>query len=319
MLMNLSVNKLITTLSVFSGMASAAWWLAACALTACVGALDGQDITWPGCSTRPHLDAIEPRLTNTHVTSIRLRNCNFKTVDLNDLKHYPNVYNIDVSDIKVVNITSLTFELFANLQQLLLINTSISGSQLPSNLFQKCHSLSYVHLGGNDMSNAPADLLQGLHIRSLVLLNCSLNDVPSFFTSQLFPHMEAFYADRNKITEISPSTFVNATNITKLGLSHNLIETLDVDLLKYLTKIAAISFSYNKLRNIPEALFQYKASLEYLDLSNNQIEYISPEAFLGTNLNDVYLNDNRLTYLQQTFIINSRNNITFNFDGTVQV
>lgn len=190
---------------------------------------------------------------------------------------------------------------------------------MPSNLFETCYSLTYINLKDNDLSNAPADLLQGLDLKSLLLHNCNLYEVPTFFTSQIFSTMDFFLADHNKISRIDPRAFVNAASLTKLSLSHNFIGSLHVDLLKYLNKLERVSFSYNRLRNIPEALFQYKPFLTYVDLSNNRIENIPMEAFLGTNLQELHLNENRLTHLPQNFITIFRNtrysDNTFNFHG----
>ncbi|XP_073959644.1 uncharacterized protein [Choristoneura fumiferana] len=292
-------------------MSVAAWWLAAaCALAACGDALADLDVTWPGCSRSREettMEVVQPGQTNTNVTGIHLRECNFTTVNLESLRAYPNLKDIELSNINVTNITALTFDSFTNLELLTMETISILGKNLPPNLFRNCRRLNYVDFKDNNMRDTPADLLQGLNLTTLFLHNCNLKEVPSFFTSQMLPHMDYFLLDYNEISEMDPTTFANAVNLTTLSLSYNLIKYLDVNLIKPLTKIQMIYFDHNKLMYIPEALFQHKTSLEYVDLSHNQIENIHLNTFLGTNLKKIFLNDNRLMHLPQNFIINLRN------------
>ncbi|XP_073959292.1 uncharacterized protein [Choristoneura fumiferana] len=286
---------------------AARWLAAACALAACGDALADLDVTWPGCSRSRQgatMEVVQPGQTNTHVTGIHLNECNFKTVNLESLRAYPNVKDIELSNINVTNITALTFDSFTDLQLLTMEKNSILGKNLPSDLFRKCRRLNYINFKDNDMRDTPADLMQGLDLTTLFLHNCNLKEVPSFFTSQMFPHMDYFVTDHNEISKIHPTTFANAVSLTTLSLSYNRIKYLHVDLLKPLTKIRWIYLDNNKLLHIPEALFQHNPSLEYVNLSHNQIKNIPSNAFLGTNLKELYLNDNRLTHLPQKFIIN---------------
>lgn len=288
-------------------MAGAAWLLAACVLAACGGTLAALHVTWPGCSrTRKWttMEVVQPGQTNTFVTGINLKECNFSTVDLETFRAYPNLEDVELEDIKITNITALASDSFVNLQLLTLANTSTLGKNLPSNLFQNCRRLRYLAIINNDLRDTPADILQGLDLKMLFLHKTNFLEVPPLFTSQRLPYLDHFLLNSNKISVLPATMLANAANLTILTVTYNQLVYLPSDLLKPLDKVTKVHLFGNKLKDIPEALFQYKPFLYHVSLSNNQIEHIPLNAFLGTDLKTLLLNGNRLVYLPSNFISN---------------
>ncbi|KAI8439777.1 hypothetical protein MSG28_013461 [Choristoneura fumiferana] len=294
------------------------WLAAAVALSSCRDGLGYDYATWPACPANG-LRYVKRGKADNKITWLNLEHCNLSSLSPNELI-YPGLERLDLEHNNIEFIENGSFDSLISLESVYLNSNSFLGKSLPSSLFRNCRRLLRIEFSNNDMSDTPADLLQGLY--SLDFLdcdNCSLREMPIFITGAKLP-IKRLSLNHNQLTRLeNPATFVNFSNLDSLILESNKIEYLDVDLLKPLTKIRYISLMSNKIRRIPEQLFQNKSKLRIINLAKNIIDYIPDNVFLGNLLSTLDLSNNRLFYISENFFSVLRKGIwgqpQFYFDG----
>lgn len=93
------------------------------------------------------------------------------------------------------------------------------------------------------------------------------------------------------LSDISPEAFIFATNLRRLDLSHNLLQTLEFKSNSQFF-IQNLIISYNNFIDVP-LLFSLQ-QLTYLDLSHNKIRYLAEYNLLLPKLEVIDLSYNRL-------------------------
>lgn len=277
-------------------------WLATALIASVCHTALGEYATWPGCRSTYKLT--ELRKINHNVTHLHLSYCNLTTTDLDNLKYYPNLEVVFLNGNKINHIEAGTFDFITKLFALYLDQNTFLGKNLPANLFQNWNLTKSVRINfsDNDMTDTPADLLQGLDLFELSLNNCSLREIPSFVKRPVFRDMTALHLDHNLISKLDdPDAFANNVNLRVLFIANNNIDYLHADLLKPLAKIEAIYMQKNKIKVITDGFFHNKTSLSTIKLADNLIEYVSANAFQGTRLGHLSLTGNRLNQLPINF------------------
>ncbi|KJH41518.1 leucine Rich repeat-containing domain protein [Dictyocaulus viviparus] len=123
------------------------------------------------------------------------------------------------------------------------------------------------------------------------IVRCSNKNMKSFPVALPIDTTELFL-DSNAIDEISIDEINRLTNLVKLDMSHNLVESIEDDTFVNLTKLSTLILSYNKLT--PRA-FKGLNSLRILSLHGNDISSLPETAFatLG-NITHIAVGSNSL-------------------------
>lgn len=277
------------------------WLVVAITLHMCCEGLKFYAATWPTCPINGIL-RVEPGQANPKVTWLKLKYCNITSVTSSVLV-YPRLERLDLTHNNIGLIENGSFDSLVLLKSVFLDNNRLLGKHLPSSLFRKSDELLRIKLSNNDMKDTPADLLQGLNkLEYLYCDNCSLHNIPSFITHEKLP-IKSLSLSLNQLKRLDdPATFINISNLQSIGLEHNKIEYLHVDLLKPLTNLKYINLSSNKIRQVPEELFKNKFKLKIVNLEKNLIDYIPENVFLGNSLSTLNLSNNRLLYLSENVL-----------------
>ncbi|KAG6449047.1 phospholipase A2 inhibitor [Manduca sexta] len=237
------------------------------------------------------------------LSSLRLSKNLLSTLPLGLFDNLPTLQRLDVSDNKI---NFLKLGIFNNLPQLVrleLANNEFLGNELDPCLFDKNPMIKYLHFSGNNMSEAPDQLLNGIQELSILgLSNCYLTEIPKFATRSNLNTLKKILLQRNQIRRLDdPTTFINMGNLAMLDLFNNTIENLNETVFKPLTKIEVIDLSLNKIEQIPKNMFQNMLSVKSIDLSNNLIKIIPTNAFKSSCLQTLDLSSNRISYLERNF------------------
>ncbi|CRK94408.1 CLUMA_CG007915, isoform A [Clunio marinus] len=98
-------------------------------------------------------------------------------------------------------------------------------------------------------------------------------------TSAVFPNLKRYDAEECSILEVHYFNFIGLSNLEKLDLSGNLIETLEDDVFKDLTSLGTLELSNNKIENINERSFNGLKRLKFLYLAGNKLNKLNNDTF----------------------------------------
>ena len=108
--------------------------------------------------------------------------------------------------------------------------------------------------------------------------------------------LEILELQNNQIKHV-PAAIANFTNLKRLVLNYNQVESIDGKL-ALLNKLEQVGLYSNKLVALPEALYQI-SSIKELDLYYNQIERLDEKAANWKKMEVLYLSNNKLISLPQ--------------------
>lgn len=152
-------------------------------------------------------------------------------------------------------------------------------TEIPDGTFQNFVNLRKLNLRGNNLPQLSSDRLRTSNA-ILEFLDVGNNEIFRI-TKMDFPRLISLSLDRNKLSTLSPDNFDHLTNLKHLNLSGNRLERL-----------------------FPDSFIKINGLLN-LDLSHNLLTYITPQKFL--NLTVLYLNNNRLKELRESYFKNMNN------------
>ncbi|CAD6185959.1 unnamed protein product [Caenorhabditis auriculariae] len=222
-------------------------------------------------------------------------------------------------------ITSISKDTFAGLESLEVLQ--LQGNEIVSidwAAFAGMSRLKTLNLGTNHIANVE---LRGLdNLQKLFLNNNSINSLKSVSLRDL-PALSILSFDRNQITSIgdvdlfglsrstrlesialasnnishiSPRAFQSVQNLQSLSLQNNHITDLSTNGTAYLMplkKLTTLQLSANQLVTIRAD--ELPKSVVTLAADHNQIAHIDGRAFEGISLKRLYLNNNKLKFLNQ--------------------
>uniref|UniRef100_A0A6G1S726 Leucine-rich repeat-containing protein 57 n=1 Tax=Aceria tosichella TaxID=561515 RepID=A0A6G1S726_9ACAR len=110
-----------------------------------------------------------------------------------------------------------------------------------------------------------------LNLSSLELVQCNLEFIPKELEdlSRSLKHLDM---SRNNITNLPRTFCCKMSKLSNLNLSHNLIETLPLEI-KFLSKLVVLNISYNNLRLLPSTFSDLRA-LKILNVANNNLSQL---------------------------------------------
>ena len=93
----------------------------------------------------------------------------------------------------------------------------------------------------------------------------------------------------------------------KAWVNHNFITEISVGIFSNLNSCVELVMDSNKLTVVKSGMFEGLKSLKLLNLGHNQITHIEPGSFSSLKLDELYLDNNRLTKpMDQQELINSQ-------------
>ncbi len=169
-----------------------------------------------------------------------------------------------------------------------LTNLSISNNQIKTihnHAFKELENLKQLDLDGN-----------------------LLTEIDIFICADLV-NLERLYLKENKISRIEEKSFEKLGQLKHLNLtSNNLGPFLDMSLFKDLSNLIELAIGTNQISSVVNSGGELN-NLSWISLSDNSITSISENVFIGlTNLNCLYLNNNKLTILNG-FVKSLTNNL----------
>ncbi|XP_043704004.1 putative leucine-rich repeat receptor-like serine/threonine-protein kinase At2g24130 [Telopea speciosissima] len=215
-----------------------------------------------------------------------------------------NTWNINLYTNSLSGKIPITLTNLSHLYQLDVENNHLSG-ELPSEIVEKLHYLSILHLSHNNMvshdSNTNLEpfftsLTNCPHLRELELAGMGLGGRLPNTIGQLGNELLTIELQENQIVGPIPPNIANLSNLTVLNLSTNLLNgTIPVEI-GHFKMLQQLILSNNSLTgSIPATLGQI-TSLGLLDLSRNRlIGEIPPSLGNLSQLNYLFLNNNQLS------------------------
>lgn len=138
------------------------------------------------------------------------------------------------------------------------------------------------------------------HQQHLICTNRGLRMVPKL-SARVSEAVRIFSLGGNFIGNISAFDFTRFSNLLRLNLQYNQIQTIQPKALEKLSKLEELYLGHNLLSNIPAGTLQPLKKLTILYGNNNDIKKITPELFANLdNLVKLRLDGNSIEVLQDS-------------------
>lgn len=144
-------------------------------------------------------------------------------------------------------------------------------------------------------------------LRDVMILDMSRNEVNQIYPGAfhgLQGHLRLLNLSSNLLGEVYENTFEFLTELRVLDLSHNHIGALGKEAFRDLPRLRGLYLTGNSLRNLgfPSSL----PNLEVLMLGDNRLNNLHSIITLGANSTHVDIQDNRLTNMEDVYMVLSQ-------------
>lgn len=139
-------------------------------------------------------------------------------------------------------------------------------------------------------------------VEGLKRADCSHENLINPYTDVPFG-VEILDLSINKISAIEDDDFKDYTNLVKLFVSENSIQSISLNAFSTLSNLEILDLSHNRLQRLHEALFEYNDKLVDLNLSNNNFMTLQNQPLLiSSSLMHLDLSDCKIPQLyERTF------------------
>lgn len=202
--------------------------------------------------------------------------CSIVNGQFNKLKR---LESLNLSNNKLKNIEATIFPNNASVRFLQLESNFLST--LPSRIFAKLFKLEILKINFNEFQNLPPKLFQHtVSLQQFILTKNKFNilQFPKDFLANL-PNLQIVEI-KCGLESLPDEMFYNSTNITKILLKHNMLSTLEHNLLLSQVNLIYLDLSYNHLEMIPSELFTNTEKLRTLKVANNRLKAVERLVFL---------------------------------------
>lgn len=90
-----------------------------------------------------------------------------------------------------------------------------------------------------------------------------------------FSHDTGIRINNCNLTEIPDDVFAESSELRKISLAHNLLETLPINVFDHQANLEELDLSYNRLTILVDGIFNGTNVLRVLRLSHNRLSEIS--------------------------------------------
>jgi Leucine-rich repeat (LRR) protein len=198
------------------------------------------------------------------------------------------------------NISTLDADTFKGAQNLYHLDLSYNHlSSVDANAFRGLSKLQYLYLQYTKLTTLYSQTFAPLN--SLVYLNLENNQISSLdITFVNATNLQYLYLTHNTIFTLRADPFKGAQNLNYLVLSYNQLTSIDANAFRGLSKLTNLYLGNIKVATLNSQTFATLDSLQHLDLSNNQ------DIFRNlTNLVSFNMEYNSLQTLDPTIFLNN--------------
>lgn len=231
------------------------------------------------------LDLSNNKLTNldrqdfnelTNLETLRVSNNLLTTLPRSIFSRNAKLYNLDLSFNKLEDIDTYLFKSVRFLKDLNMSGNLIK--EITKNTFSPTTRIKRINMSQNLIQALAPETFKQLEW--LENINLSHNQIVNI-SNDAFNHIYSVEIDLsfNKLTRIFYYAFHEVSNITKLDLSHNLIDD-GISLIAFeQTDCAFLDLSYNQIQDISKIPINNFTGIRILDLSHNQITEFNKKSF----------------------------------------
>lgn len=212
------------------------------------------------------------------------------------LEGLTNLQSLDLSSMKIMQITAYSFKHLVNLKIL-----NLNSNQLDTLYDYTFIGLIYcqeLSLFANRLANIMPKAFYGLY--DLIQLNLRSNEI-YYLGKKTFKSLKKLRdlnVSNNRLNSIEVNTFENQPELIRLDLNQNSINSLQANSFNGLTNLLELSLANNKLAQIKPNTFASLVNLQKLCLNFNELESLAKETFTSlTKLSNLQLNYNRIERL----------------------
>ncbi|XP_063381434.1 leucine-rich repeat-containing protein 1-like [Cydia fagiglandana] len=166
-------------------------------------------------------------------------------------------------------------------------------------------NLGMIRISHNDIPYLDPAVFRGvIRVKTLHLEGNNLQTMPVFGAHSVLPNLTSLHVTGNEITKLDdPRTFSSTKQLEFLIINDNKIEFIHPDMFAGLTKLKYLYLNRNKLTYVDDKVFALTSlkSLTTISIRDNLLESVAPGAFRNTQLQELYLQGNRLTHLPEDF------------------
>lgn len=231
---------------------------------------------------------------------------------------YPELRYLNLRNNRISDIIIKTIEPFPNLTHL-----DLSGNQFSEYSFGSSWTDTLTHLNLNDNRISRISFVKSKNLVSLILDNNDIENIGGSYNSVLdlegLNKLEYLSIANNLVKYISTTAFNDTINLRYLNISGNALSILNTNIFLPLSSLEVLILDDNTFDTIPVNIPMNMTTLSLkcnniavltgnslfllpylrkLILSGNMISTVYPETFRSQRLlEELYLNDNKLTYL----------------------
>jgi len=212
----------------------------------------------------------------TSLEVLKISNNQLTTLPKSIFSRNAKLYHLDLSSNKLEDIDTYLFKSTRFLKDL-----NVSGNlikELNKNTFSPTTRLKSLDLSRNQLQSLGPETFKSLEF--LEYINLAHNKIVNISTDA-FNHIFQVEIDLsfNRLTRMYYWSFHEVGNITKLNLSHNLLNDLISPIAFDQTDCAHLDLSYNLLQDISKFPISNLTGLRYLDISHNEITELNKKSF----------------------------------------
>lgn len=204
---------------------------------------------------------------------------NLRSIVNGQFNKLKSLQSLNLSNNKLKNIEATIFPNNTSVKFVQLESNFLST--LPSRIFAKLFKLEILKINFNEFQNLPPKLFQHtVSLQQFILTKNKFNilQFPKDFLANL-PNLQIVEI-KCGLESLPDEMFYNSTNITKIILKHNMLSTLEHNLLLSQLNLIYLDLSYNHLEMIPSKLFTNTEKLRTLKVANNRLKAVERLVFL---------------------------------------
>nr|XP_023021445.1 toll-like receptor 6 [Leptinotarsa decemlineata] len=162
------------------------------------------------------------------------------------------------------------------------------------------HKIDNIDLSWNQITNIDF-CINGF--KSITVSKNRLKSIGKNNCSNVTSRVINFDLSYNIISELFSDTFEHLNTLKILKLEHNNISSLPIGLFSDLSSLINLNLSNNKLEQFYHGTFENLKNLQILDISNNKITDVKRYLHSLANMNELYIQQNKLFHLDSEQII----------------
>lgn len=212
----------------------------------------------------------------TTLETLRISNNQLTTIPRSIFSRNAKLYNLDMSLNKLEDIDTYLFKSVRFLKDLNMSGNLIK--EITKNTFSPTTRIKSIDLSGNLLSALNQETFKGLEwLERIDLSHNQIANISNDAFSKIF--LVDIDLSYNKLQRIFYWSFREISNITKLNLSHNLLDDGISQIAFESADCTHLDLSYNSIQDISKIPISNLTGIRVLDLSHNQITEFNKKSF----------------------------------------